>query len=196
MHQKFIENNNKNYQLTLGVLCIYKYSWSWTLNFHYKPRKEYFAGFLYGGNMNIKNISILAHVDAGKTSLTEAFLNTSGTKHNFGSVDEGTTYTDTDSLEIEKGISIYTSTTSTVYKNTKINIIDTPGHMDFINEVEQALIATDLAILVIAANDNKLKSQTYDVYHKLIELNIPTLIFINKIDLDNADVDNVISPSS
>lgn len=143
--------------------------------------------------MNIKNISILAHVDAGKTSLTEAFLNTSGTKHNFGSVDEGTTYTDTDSLEIEKGISIYTSTTSTVYKNTKINIIDTPGHMDFINEVEQALIATDLAILVIAANDNKLKSQTYDVYHKLIELNIPTLIFINKIDLDNADVDNIIT---
>lgn len=138
--------------------------------------------------MNIKNISILAHVDAGKTSLTEAILNTSGIKNTFGSVDEGTTLTDTNALEIEKGISIYTSTTSTIYKDTKINIIDTPGHMDFINEVEQALLATDLAILVIAANDHTLKPQTKEVYQKLCELQIPTIIFINKIDIESSNI--------
>lgn len=142
--------------------------------------------------MNIKNISILAHVDAGKTSLTEALLNESGSKQHFGSVDDGTTVTDTNQLEIERGISIYTSTTSTYYKNTKINIIDTPGHMDFINEVEQALLATDLAILVIAANDNTIKSQTVEVYHKLVELDIPTIIFLNKIDIKSSEIEDTV----
>ena len=141
--------------------------------------------------MKIMNISILAHVDAGKTSLTEALLEASLHKDG-GSVDSGTSTTDTDQLEIERGISIYTATTSLTYNNTKINIIDTPGHMDFIHEVEQALIVTDLAILVIAANDHTIQPQTYKAYQKLRDLKIPTIIFVNKVDIKDADVENLI----
>ncbi|MDE8173680.1 GTP-binding protein, partial [Erysipelothrix rhusiopathiae] len=134
--------------------------------------------------MKIINISILAHVDAGKTSLTEALLSTTIENMEAGNIKNGSTITDNDQLEMKRGISIYTSSTSLTYNNVKINIIDTPGHMDFINEVEQALIVTDLAVLLIAANDRYIKPQTSVIYEKLVELNIPTIIFINKIDID------------
>ncbi|MEG0326893.1 MAG: GTP-binding protein [Erysipelothrix sp.] len=143
--------------------------------------------------MKIINIAILAHVDAGKTSLTESLLSTSMNKEVLGSVDKGTTTTDTDALEKKRGISIYTATTSITVGDCKINIIDTPGHMDFIHEVEQALIATDLAILVVAANDGGIKSQTRKLYNTLRELEIPIIIFVNKIDIGGALVESQIN---
>lgn len=143
--------------------------------------------------MKIINIAILAHVDAGKTSLTEALLSTSMNKRTLGCVDKGTTTTDNDSLEKKRGISIYTATTSITVGDCKINIIDTPGHMDFIHEVEQALIATDLAILVVAANDGGIKSQTRKLYNTLRELKIPIINFVNKTDIESAAVEKQIN---
>ena len=127
--------------------------------------------------MNIINIGILAHVDAGKTTLTESLLYASGTISEPGSVEKGTTRTDTMFLERQRGITIQT-------------IVDTPGHMDFLAEVYRSLAVLDGAILVLSAKDG-VQAQTRVLFHALRKLNIPTIIFINKIDQVGIDLESV-----
>ncbi len=99
--------------------------------------------------MKIINLGILAHVDAGKTTLTESLLYTSGAIAELGSVDEGTTRTDTMNLERQRGITIQTAVTSFQWEDVKVNIIDTPGHMDFLAEVYRSLSVLDGAVLLV-----------------------------------------------
>ncbi|PTB14715.1 tetracycline resistance ribosomal protection protein [Streptococcus suis] len=141
--------------------------------------------------MKIINLGILAHVDAGKTTLTESLLYTSGAIAEPGSVDEGTTRTDTMNLERQRGITIQTAVTSFQWEDVKVNIIDTPGHMDFLAEVYRSLAVLDGAILVISAKDG-VQAQTRILFHALRKMNIPTVIFINKIDQAGVDLQSVV----
>ena len=140
--------------------------------------------------MNIINIGILAHVDAGKTTLTESLLYASGTISEPGSVEKGTTRTDTMVLERQRGITIQTAVTSFQWHRCKVNIVDTPGHMDFLAEVYRSLAVLDGAILVLSAKDG-VQAQTRVLFHALRKLNIPTIIFINKIDQVGIDLEGV-----
>ena len=140
--------------------------------------------------MNIINIGILAHVDAGKTTLTERLLYASGTISEPGSVEKGTTKTDTMFLERQRGITIQTAVTSFQWHSCKVNIVDTPGHMDFLAEVYRSLAVLDGAILVLSAKDG-VQAQTRVLFHALRKLNIPTIIFINKIDQVGIDLEGV-----
>ena len=140
--------------------------------------------------MKIINIGILAHVDAGKTTLTESLLYTSGAIPELGSVDKGTTRTDTMLLERQRGITIQTAVTSFYWKNYKINIVDTPGHMDFLAEVYRSLAVLDGAILVVSAKDG-VQAQTRVLFHALQKMKIPTIIFVNKIDQEGIDLQSV-----
>jgi len=140
--------------------------------------------------MKIINIGILAHVDAGKTTVTEGLLYRSGVINKIGRVDNGTTITDSMELERDRGITIRASTVSFNYNYTKVNIIDTPGHMDFIAEVERTLRVLDGAVLVISAKEG-IQIQTKIIFNTLVKLNIPTLIFINKIDRKGVCLDEI-----
>ena len=140
--------------------------------------------------MKIINIGVLAHVDAGKTTLTESLLYNSGAITELGSVDRGTTKTDNTLLERQRGITIQTAITSFQWKNTKINIIDTPGHMDFLAEVYRSLSVLDGAILLISAKDG-VQAQTRILFHALRKIGIPTIFFINKIDQNGIDLSTV-----
>ena len=136
--------------------------------------------------MKIINIGILAHVDAGKTTLTESLLYASGAISEPGSVEKGTTRTDTMFLERQRGITIQAAVTSFQWHRCKVNIVDTPGHMDFLAEVYRSLAVLDGAILVISAKDG-VQAQTRILFHALRKMNIPTVIFINKIDQAGVD---------
>ncbi|OCK41985.1 hypothetical protein BA195_12250 [Tenacibaculum soleae] len=140
---------------------------------------------------NILNIGILAHVDAGKTTLTEHLLYHTGAIRKIGSVDKGSAVTDNLALEKERGISIKAATTSFNWKNTKINLIDTPGHVDFSSEVARTLCVVDAVILVISAVEG-VQAHTLTIVDALHDLKIPTLIFINKIDRLGADTEAVL----
>lgn len=140
--------------------------------------------------MKIINIGILAHVDAGKTTLTESLLYTSGAILELGSVDKGTTRTDTMFLERQRGITIQAAVTSFNWNDYKINIVDTPGHTDFITEVYRSLSVLDGAILVISAKDG-VQAQTRILFYALQKMNIPTIIFINKIDQYGINLNNI-----
>ncbi|WP_270705733.1 GTP-binding protein, partial [Enterococcus faecalis] len=139
--------------------------------------------------MKIINIGVLAHVDAGKTTLTESLLYNSGAITELGSVDKGTTRTDNTLLERQRGITIQTGITSFQWENTKVNIIDTPGHMDFLAEVYRSL-SVDGAILLISAKDG-VQAQTRILFHALRKMGIPTIFFINKIDQNGIDLSTV-----
>jgi len=141
---------------------------------------------------NIRNIGILAHVDAGKTTITENFLFLSGQTKILGSVDDGTTQTDFLDVERERGISVRSSNTSFEWENVKINLIDTPGHVDFSADVERVLRVMDCAIMVISAVEG-VQAHTETLWNALQNRKIPTLIFINKIDRAGADVELVIN---
>ena len=137
--------------------------------------------------MKIINLGILAHVDAGKTTLTESLLYTSGAIAEPGSVDEGTTRTDTMNLERQRGITIQTAVTSFQWEDVKVNIIDTPGHMDFLAEVYRSLSVLDGAVLLVSAKDG-IQAQTRILFHALQIMKIPTIFFINKIDQEGIDL--------
>lgn len=139
----------------------------------------------------IKNIGILAHVDAGKTTLTEQLLYHTGAIRYLGRVDHGTTQTDGLELERERGISIISMPTSYNYKGQKINIVDTPGHVDFVAEVERSMLVLDSAILVVSAKEG-VQSHTRLLFNALKRMEVPTLIFINKIDRLGVDLEKVI----
>ncbi|MBR5562545.1 MAG: TetM/TetW/TetO/TetS family tetracycline resistance ribosomal protection protein [Clostridia bacterium] len=140
----------------------------------------------------IHNIGILAHVDSGKTTLTEQLLFLTGAIRSAGSVDAGTTATDSLSIEKQRGISVRTATASTEWKGVTINIIDTPGHVDFAGEVERALTALDYAVVVVSAVEG-VRAHTENILKSLDVAKLPRIIFINKIDRSGSDVDSVIN---
>ncbi|MEU9151130.1 translation factor GTPase family protein [Streptomyces sp. NPDC048417] len=131
--------------------------------------------------MHLLNLGILAHVDAGKTSLTERLLHAAGVIDEVGSVDDGSTRTDTLALERQRGITIKSAVVSFPLDGVTVNLIDTPGHPDFIAEVERVLGVLDGAVLVVSAVEG-VQAQTRVLMRTLRRLRIPTLIFVNKID--------------
>ena len=135
--------------------------------------------------MKTLNLGILAHVDAGKTTLTERLLYAAGVIDCVGSVDAGTTQTDTLALERERGITIRSAVASFAIGDLAVNLIDTPGHPDFIAEVERVLSVLDGAVLVVSAVEG-VQSQTPLLMRALQRLRVPTLIFVNKIDRSGA----------
>lgn len=137
------------------------------------------------------SIGILAHVDAGKTSLTEQLLYVSGATKILGSVDEGTASTDRLSVEKQRGISVQSAYTSIDWKDTEIFLIDTPGHVDFSSEVERILSVIDIAVLVISAVEG-VQAHTETLWNVLHNAGIPIVIFINKIDRVGSDCELVI----
>lgn len=138
------------------------------------------------------NIGILAHVDSGKTTLTEQLLYLTGAIRNAGSVDAGTTATDSLSVEKQRGISVRTSTASAEWKGVTINIIDTPGHIDFAGEVERAISALDYAVVIVSAVEG-VRAHTENILKSLDAANLPRIIFINKTDRTGADTSRVIN---
>ncbi|MFH8463179.1 GTP-binding protein [Streptomyces sp. NPDC017991] len=141
--------------------------------------------------MHAVNLGILAHVDAGKTSLTERLLHTVGIIDEIGSVDDGSTRTDSLALERQRGITIKSAVVSFEIDDVTVDLIDTPGHPDFIAEVERVLGVLDGAVLVISAVEG-VQAQTRVLMRTLRRLRIPTLIFVNKIDRRGADTDRVL----
>lgn len=137
------------------------------------------------------NLGILAHVDAGKTSLTERLLYAAGVIDQPGSVDAGTTQTDSLALERQRGITIKSAVTSFPIGDVTVNLIDTPGHPDFIAEVERVLSVLDGAVLVISAVEG-VQPQTRILMRTLQRLRIPTLLFVNKIDRPGADTERAL----
>ncbi len=140
---------------------------------------------------NSHNIGILAHVDSGKTTLTEQLLYLTGAIRQAGSVDAGTASTDSLSIERQRGISVRTSSASTEWNGITINIIDTPGHIDFAGEVERALSALDYAIVVVSAVEG-VRAHTENIIKSLDAAKLPRVICINKIDRAGSDVKSVI----
>jgi ribosomal protection tetracycline resistance protein len=141
--------------------------------------------------MRTRNLGILAHVDAGKTTLTERLLYAAGVIDEIGSVDDGNTQTDTLALERQRGITIRSAVVSFVIDDVTVNLIDTPGHPDFIAEVERVLHVLDGAVLVVSAAEG-VQAQTRILTRTLQRLRIPTLIFVNKIDRGGATEDGVL----
>ena len=131
--------------------------------------------------MRSLNLGILAHVDAGKTSLTERLLLGAGVIDELGSVDDGNTQTDSLALERSRGITIKSAVVSFVVGDVTINLIDTPGHPDFIAEVERVLSVLDGAVLVVSAVEG-VQAQTRVLMRALQRLRVPTLFFVNKLD--------------
>src|SRR2546421_829162 len=136
------------------------------------------------------NLGILAHVDAGKTTLTERLLYAAGVIDEVGSVDRGTTQTDTLALEQQRGITIKSAVVSFELDDLTVNLIDTPGHPDFIAEVERVLAVLDGAVLVVSAVEG-VQPQTRVLMRALRRLRVPTLVFVNKTDRMGADVERV-----
>ncbi|MBZ9644797.1 translation factor GTPase family protein [Streptomyces sp. PSKA30] len=141
--------------------------------------------------MPLLNLGILAHVDAGKTSLTERLLHTAGVIDEIGSVDAGSTQTDTLALERQRGITIKSAVVSFPVDDVTVNLIDTPGHPDFIAEVERVLGVLDGAVLVVSAVEG-VQAQTRVLMRTLHRLRIPTLVFVNKIDRRGARYEDVL----
>jgi ribosomal protection tetracycline resistance protein len=142
--------------------------------------------------MRTLNLGILAHVDAGKTTLTERLLFTAGAIDRVGSVDAGTTQTDSLDLERERGITIRSAVASFAVGDLTVNLVDTPGHPDFIAEVERVLGVLDGAVLVISAVEG-VQPQTPLLFRALERLRVPTLIFVNKVDRAGADPERVVA---
>lgn len=141
----------------------------------------------------IRNIGIFAHVDAGKTTLTERMLQHCGAIRTVGFVDSGTAHTDRMDIERRRGISVYSTCAPVTWKNTRINIIDTPGHMDFSAEVERSMWALDCAVLVVSAVEG-IQPQTEALFAAL--RGRPMVMFVNKTDREGADVNAVVAAAS
>src|SRR5215212_2768150 len=140
---------------------------------------------------NLRNIGIIAHVDAGKTTTTERILYFSGSKHKVGDVDEGNTTTDFDPLEKQKGITINSAAVTVEWGDTRITLIDTPGHVDFTAEVERSLRVLDGAVGVFCAVGG-VEVQSETVWFQANKHNVPRLAYINKLDRMGADFEDCI----
>ncbi len=133
-----------------------------------------------------RNVGIMAHIDAGKTTTTERILFYTGKSHKIGEVHDGAATMDWMAQEQERGITITSACTTCQWKGHKINIIDTPGHVDFTVEVERSLKVLDGAVLVLSARD-KVQPQTETVWRQSTKYKVPTIIYVNKMDRDAAD---------
>ncbi|MDM7915994.1 MAG: elongation factor G [Candidatus Eisenbacteria bacterium] len=141
---------------------------------------------------HIRNIGIIAHIDAGKTTTTERILYYTGVTHLIGSVDEGTTQTDWMEQEKERGITITSAAITCHWRDHRINIIDTPGHVDFTAEVERSLRVLDGAVVVLDARSG-VEPQSEVVWHQADRYHVPRIVFVNKMDRAGADFDAVIA---
>ncbi len=139
----------------------------------------------------IRNIGIIAHIDAGKTTTTEHILYYAGAKHKLGGVDEGTTDTDYDQEEQERGITIYSACIPFRWQDCTVNLIDTPGHVDFTAEVERSLRVLDGAVVVFDAQKG-VEAQSETVWRQANKYKVPRLVFINKMDVVGANFINAI----
>ena len=139
----------------------------------------------------IRNIGIMAHIDAGKTTVTERILYYTGKVHKMGEVHEGSATMDWMPQEKERGITITSAATTLYWKDKRINIIDTPGHVDFTMEVERCLRVLDGAVAVFCAVGG-VEPQTETVWHQAERYGVPRIAFINKMDRAGADFYHVI----
>jgi len=137
-----------------------------------------------------RNIGIIAHIDAGKTTVTERMLFCSGSKHRAGEVDKGTTTTDDDPEEQERGITIYAACVALDWRDIHINLLDTPGHVDFTAEVERCLRVLDGAVVVFSAREG-VEAQSETVWRQADRYRVPRIAFINKLDREGADFEAV-----
>jgi elongation factor G len=140
----------------------------------------------------VRNLGILAHVDAGKTTLTERILYATGTTHKRGEVHDGTTVTDFDSQERDRGITIFAAAVSCAWDDHWINLIDTPGHVDFSDEVERSLRVLDGAVVVFDAVAG-VEPQTESVWRQADRHEVPRIAFVNKMDRAGADLDAAVA---
>ena len=136
-------------------------------------------------------IGILAHVDAGKTTLSEAMLFESGKIRKMGRVDKGDAYLDTDAMERERGITIFSKQVSFVYEDMEITLLDTPGHVDFSAEMERTLQVLDYAVLVISGADG-VQGHTRTLWRLLSRYHVPTFLFVNKMDQQGCDKEKLL----
>ena len=134
----------------------------------------------------IRNIGIVAHIDAGKTTLTERMLFFTKTSHRLGDVDRGTTVTDFDPEEQERGITIYSAAVSFRWRDVTVNLIDTPGHVDFTAEVERSLRVLDGAVVVFSAREG-VEAQSETVWRQADKYHVPRVALVNKLDREGAD---------
>ena len=134
----------------------------------------------------MRNIGIMAHIDAGKTTTTERILYYTGKIHRIGEIDDGAATMDWMTQEQERGITIQSAATTTYWKDYQINIIDTPGHVDFTAEVERSLRVLDGAVAVLCAVGG-VQPQTETVWKQADEYNVPRICFVNKMDRIGAD---------
>jgi elongation factor G len=140
----------------------------------------------------VRNIGIIAHIDAGKTTTTDHVLYYAGAKHKLGTVDAGTTETDYDPEEQERGITIYSACIPFKWRDCTVNLIDTPGHVDFTAEVERSLRVLDGAVVVFDAQKG-VEAQSETVWRQADKYMVPRLVFINKMDVVGANFDNAVS---
>lgn len=138
------------------------------------------------------NVGIFAHVDAGKTTTTEHILYESGRIKAVGSVDSGTALTDSMEVERQRGISVRAALASFEWRGVQVNLVDTPGHVDFLSEVERSLRVMDCAVLILSAAEG-VQAQSEMIWNALRKLGIPTLIFLNKMDRTGADPEAVLA---
>lgn len=129
---------------------------------------------------------IIAHVDAGKTTLSEALLYRSGTLRQLGRVDNGDAFLDTDTLEKQRGITIFSHQANLQYNDINLTLLDTPGHVDFATQTEQVLSVLDYAILVVSATDG-VQGYTRTLWRLLDRYHVPTMLFVNKMDAPGTD---------
>ncbi len=135
---------------------------------------------------NLRNIGIIAHIDAGKTTVTERMLYYTGATHRMGEVDKGTTTTDFDPEEQERGITIYSACVTFHWKGIDVNLIDTPGHVDFTAEVERSLRVLDGGVVVFSSREG-VEAQSETVWRQADKYGVPRIAFINKMDREGAD---------
>lgn len=140
----------------------------------------------------LRNLGVIAHIDAGKTTVTERMLYVSGGKHRVGEVDKGTTTTDDDAEEAERGITIYSASVRFAWKDVEINLIDTPGHVDFTAEVERSLRVLDGAVVVFSAREG-VEAQSETVWRQANRYHVPRIAFINKLDREGANWEAVLT---
>src|SRR4051794_21584283 len=144
---------------------------------------------------SIRNIGIIAHIDAGKTTTTERILYYTGEIHRMGDVDKGSTTTDYLDEERERGITIVSAAITCRWKDVTINIIDTPGHVDFTAEVERSLRVLDGAIVIFSAVEG-VEAQSETVWRQAAKYHVPRICFINKMDRIGAEFDRVLGEIS
>src|SRR5437588_718719 len=139
----------------------------------------------------IRNLGIIAHIDAGKTTTTDHILYYAGAKHKLGEVDKATTTTDYDVEEQERGITIYSACIPFRWRDCTINLIDTPGHVDFTAEVERSLRVLDGAVVVFDAQKG-VEAQSETVWRQADRYGVPRLVFVNKMDVVGANFEAIV----